>query len=135
MTLNIGPHIVTDLKDRIEELEEEIADLRKLLAIDESADWLMKAGFSPAESRMLSMMLAKDIVSRRQLAYAATPTTGRHELASDSMVGVHLHAINRKLRPLGVSYTTIHGRGVYLSPQAKAVIRGLQMGTFRAAAE
>lgn len=134
MKLDIGPHI-TGLQDRIEELEEEIADLRSLLAIDESADWLMKAGFSPAESRMLSMMLAKDIVSRRQLAYAATPTTARYDRASESLVSVHLHAINRKLRPLGVSYTTVHGRGVYLSPQAKSAVRGLETGTFRAAAE
>lgn len=111
MTLNIGPHIV-GLRQRVETLETENAELRTMLGLDEDVADLQHFGFSPNEARIVNLLRKRRTVTREQALFVCHPNNpDRRYEVTGNVVSVHLSRIRSKLRPLGCSLSVIYGVG------------------------
>lgn len=99
------------LRDRIEELEE----LLGLSASELPAHWKLR----DTPRRILGLLLRRERMSYHGLSICLGRDVNYHCLA------VHLVAIRKFLRPLGVEVQTIYGFGYLLSPQAKRTLRAV----------
>lgn len=133
MTIPIGPHIV-ELRDRVEMLEAENAELRTMLGLDDDVAALLIMGFTPAEARIVNLMLRRDIVTKDQVLFVSNPINPerRYDQGGNS-ANVHISRMRKVLNPLGCRLETYYGQGWRLI--GKDNLRAAMNPTMRMAAE
>ncbi len=107
------------LRDRVEELEETVRQLREVLGADGFAfppSWKL----SPQETALLrSLYKSTDgFRTHDQLAYAIQ----RKEIVSQDHLKTVEHYVRKKVKPLGIEIATVWGKGVRLTGDSKAII-------------
>ena len=116
--------LVRELRERIEELEEEVRQLREAIA--------------PADNPFLRVMsrqhasLLMGLYSRRTATYALLDAIGSEtgrlgrgegEDYAHRRVKVAMHKLRKKLREHGIEFYTITGIGYYLDDENKAKLK------------
>ena len=116
--------IILKLRDRIEELEEELRQLREAIA--------------PADNPFLRVMsrqhasLLMGLYSRRTATYALLDAIGSEtgrlgrgegEDYAHHRVKVAMHKLRKKLREHGIEFYTVTGIGYYLDDENKAKLK------------
>jgi len=108
MTLPIGPHSVESLREKIEELEFEIQELRNVLGANDDIDPLRMLGLSPLEARLVNALLKRPIVTKPQAMYAMYVDDPDKRLdVQDKMVDVMICKARKVLKRVGVNIETI----------------------------
>lgn len=110
------------LQDRNEILEEQIIQLKALLAppLEFPPDWKL----TRAETRVLrTMMAAPD--GRRSSEQIHAAVSGDDPETMPKIIHVYVCRLRQKLKPYGVSIVNIFGFGYRLMPESKAVIKVL----------
>ena len=111
------------LQDRIEELEEEVRQLRELLA--PALKFPPEMRLSPMQERILSAIYARApaVVAHERVAVAVYPDP---DMAPETnSVAVQVSHLRRKLKPYGVEIKNRWGEGLYLDRASAAIIAGL----------
>ena len=115
--------IIREQRERIEELEEEIRQLRAAAGQDTSALSFEKArqalGLRPAAYEYLIMLLQREMVRKDWLMDNLHDGKGSPSV----LVGVTIHHLRNSLRKHGVSVQRVWGQGYYLTPEDKTKIR------------
>jgi hypothetical protein len=123
-----GPHVVQRLKDRIDDLEAKIADLKQSLGVDYEYEGLRLLGLTDNQAKLVGILLKRDIATTDQLltgAYIDHDADKRYEHVKKTVV-VPLCMANRKvLRGHGLKIENIHGYGYRMPPESKAKLRSL----------
>lgn len=138
--LNSGPHIKPSrelaLEARIAELEDEVAELRAMLAVDADTEALRLLGFTATEARIVNLLLARDKASRDQVLFAMYPNNPdkRYDM-SYGLPSVHMTRIRAVLKPLGATVKAFWGEGWWMTPESKDALRRALKRPCRAAAE
>lgn len=99
---------IYQLQNRVEELEEEVRQLREALTpLDEvPAEW----GLNPAEKRLYLTLAKGGVIRRSACVYAVTE--GRD--IGSKILDVRMHYLRRKLAPSGFVIINIFGEGYEL---------------------
>jgi hypothetical protein len=103
-----------NLKDRTDELEETVRQLRALLRPLGSfpAHWRM----SPLQGRLLAALCRSGELNIE--AACAAAGRGGSELTSPEVVRQHISRMRSKLEPRGITIESAHGIGYYLDPDS-----------------
>ena len=122
----IGRPPVADLRrlrDRIEELEEEVRQLRDLLA--PSLGFPRDFRLTPIEEKILSAIYARApaVVAHECIRAAVYPDPDA--APETNVIDVRVSSIRKKLRPYGVEIKNRWGEGLYLDRASAAIIAGL----------
>lgn len=114
---------VEQLRDALGEAEERVRQLEELLAADLSHHpFVLEAGLTRMESRILGALLRADVVSRERLMvvlYGALPSP-----PDDGVVNVWLCKLRRKLRPFGMGIVNRFAVGWSLDAAARERLKG-----------
>ena len=131
--INSGPFIA---KARIEELEEENAELRAMLGLNLEIGRLNALGFTPQEARVVNLLATREMVNSEQVLFVCQPDNvdRRYEINRHYVPVIICHA-RRKLKALGCSVVTVRGYGWCLPPPDKERLRRALETPLRAAAE
>jgi hypothetical protein len=110
-----------DLKARIEELEAEVADLKRALGVDYKRDALRKLGLTEQQAGIVGVILKRDVASYSQILIGAHPhdLDKRYMLTARSLKVPICNAL-RKLSKIGVEVENIHSRGYRMPPESKS---------------
>lgn len=94
---NSGPHIEKQLRERIEELEAELAELKaSLCELAGREDW-HRQGMTPQEVTVFSVLQKRKISTTRQLLFALYPNDPDRRAEADlNIVRVLVSNIRRK---------------------------------------
>jgi len=118
--------IIQQLRDRIEELEEEIRQLREDMV---QTDATFMGILTRQEAMVLRGIYSRKIANYAYLDQLTTDTCkfGRHnnEVHSQLRCKVAIHKIRNKLKPYGIEITTWRGVGYYLNDENKAKLKQL----------
>ena len=117
---------VADLRraqDRIEELEEEVRQLRDLLA--PSLGFPRDFRLTPIEEKILSAIYARApaVVAHERIRAAVYPDPDT--APETNVIDVRVSSIRRKLKPYGIEIKNRWGEGLYLDRASAAIIAGL----------
>ncbi len=111
------------MQDRIEELEEEVRQLRELLAPPLKFPPEMR--LSPMQERILSAIYARapNVVAHERVAVAVYPDP---DMAPETnSVAVLVSILRRKLKPYGIEIKNRWGEGLYLDAASAAALSRL----------
>ena len=111
------------LQDRIEELEEEVRQLRELLA--PSLGFPRDFRLTPIEEKILSAIYARApaVVAHERIRAAVYPDPDT--APETNVIDVRVSSIRRKLKPYGVEIKNRWGEGLYLDRASAAILAGL----------
>lgn len=131
--INSGPFISMA---RIEELEEENAELRAMLGLKLEIGRLSALGFTPQEARVVNLLLTREIASSEQVLFVCQPDNAdrRYDI-NRHYVPVIICNARRKLKALGCSVATVRGFGWAIPAADKDRLRRALETPLRAAAE
>lgn len=106
------------LRERIEELEEQVRQLREALA--PRIIWPLEWGLRPFERAILSAIHACAGIATYERLVAAL----WHEERDDpyALLKVHVWNTRRKLAAIGVDIATVRGIGYRLPPASRAIL-------------
>jgi hypothetical protein len=111
----------SELRRRVEELEAENAELKRIMGVGHQHEGLRLLGLSEQQANLIGVLLKRDIASCGQLIVAANPTDlDRRYNMTNRSVKVPLHHAKAKLRPMGVEVRNVQGRGYCMPPESKA---------------
>ena len=117
---------VQSLRDRIEELEEE---LRQLRADNVKKDWFILGNLSKQQSALLFAINQRSVTTYEQLDYV-TEDHGKYnryegEMHQTLRTKVAVWKLRKKLELYGVKIKTLRGIGYYLDDENKAKLKKL----------
>jgi len=116
------------LRQRIAELENEIARLSLGLTIDFSGVPL-QFGLTPAECKIVALMVSSGNGFAAKRAILAALAAGKKSVPTHRVIDVHIRNIRVKLEPFDIVIETARGRGYKIRPEGLAKIAALQSGT------
>lgn len=76
-------------------------------------------GLTPHEARIFLSLLKRDVCSKEQLLNAAYDLLHDGDLPGIKIIDVFICKIRKKLKPHGISISTIWGQGYYLDAEAR----------------
>jgi DNA-binding response OmpR family regulator len=105
----------SSLRQRIEELEEENAQMRAALgALDGCEDWY-RYGLTPGEMKIFQALRRRKIATTQQLLFALYPNDpDRRAEVELNIIRVIVSNLRRKLRPAGVEIRCARNVGWWL---------------------
>lgn len=110
------------LRERIEYLEADNANLRDMLAVPADADFIHACrhtlGLTPAAARMLQILLFGRRTSKLAMLHAYY--NGDEGDRETKIVDIQVHHIRKALEPYSIGIETIWGDGYRMSDQAKS---------------
>lgn len=110
-----------DLRDRVYELEEEVRQLRKLLAGE--ARFPIEWKLQPGEAKLLSSLAAAPQGYRSREALCRI--ISKLDDPQLTLVAVRISNLRRKLKPLGISILTRSHDGYELPPASRRALSAL----------
>jgi hypothetical protein len=123
------PHGVRSLSDNeLQQLRDRIEMLEEILGIGQSMVSRVRLAFglSPSESRVLGMLLNRQLVTKDALYSMLYGHKPECDQAGWKNVDVFLCKVRKKLRSHGIELTTLTGDGSYvMKPQNKQRVREL----------
>ncbi len=114
------------LRARIAELERELAKFNGLPEIDVALVPL-KFGLTPAQTRLMALLLKGGIASKRDLV--SVLANGKPVRPSFRVIDVHITNIRRKVEGFDIVIESSRGRGYKIGPDSMAKIVAIQTGT------
>jgi DNA-binding response OmpR family regulator len=101
----IAPNaVVRQLRQRIEELEAENADLKSTLReVDGQEEWY-RCGLTPGEMKVFGALRRRKLATTQQLLFALYPNDPDRRAEADlNIIRVHVSNLRRKLAARGIS--------------------------------
>lgn len=115
------------LRDRIDYLEAENAQLRKQLAVDVIDDFAVRCrrafGLTATEAHILNVLMRRAQVAKASLFEALYGD--RIAAPEPKVLDVMVHKLRRKIGQRGIQIETIWGVGYRLTPDMRAKIEAL----------
>jgi DNA-binding response OmpR family regulator len=103
---NSGPHVIRQLRERIEELESEIAELKATLGALDGHEDARELGLTRSEGKIYNALRRRKIATRDQLFFALYADNPDKRAESDpACVRVFIQKIRRKGIPVKGSKT------------------------------
>jgi len=121
---------IAKLEAHTRRLEDELDELRAHHGLTFEAP--VKWGLTEYESAVLGIIMAKEVIGRESiltLLYQDRHPDRRPEL---KIIDIFVCRLRRKVASHGVEIGTLWGRGYYLTPESKAIVRealGINTGT------
>lgn len=120
------------LLQRIEELDEEVRQLRALLALEADLDWHRRTharlpSLARAPRTLLRLLLERPVLSHAHARLALTPA-GTEGGPESNVVSTYLVHIRAALRRHGITVRTMWREGYYLDATDRAALRELLAG-------
>ena len=116
-------------RERIEELEEEVRQLRELLAPTVALP--ASLGLSQSARKVLGALLARSPRTVKKDALMHALYFNIDDAPEQKIIDVFIHKIRKALRPLGVEIGTDWGIGYFIDAKSAAALHGLIEGENR----
>lgn len=119
--------ILQDLRERLEIVETENAELRALMGFTDLGHLKYRAlGLPPSGCSLLAALMARPMVTNDALRFALHPhdADARTDLC-DNLVKVQVCHLRHRLSKLGIRVDTVWGRGYRMDPAEKAKVAAL----------
>ena len=112
---------IYQLQDTIQRMQDEIDHLKEALAsVSRTAPrWVTDWGLTMPEATILGALVKHRVVSRDALMAALYSGRGPDAEPDPEIVNVFILRLRRKLRPHGITITTLRGRGWHLCEEGR----------------
>ena len=114
------------LHDRVDELEEEVRQLRSAVQAesDDTDKYRMTFELTHAQSIMLDLLMRRPVATAEALAQVLPKVKPKSDMRDDGpLIKAHKCHLAKKLKPYGFEIKTLPGRGYYLHPDMKEKIK------------
>lgn len=120
MRLESGPFI-----ERIQILEEEIRELRAVIAPPGLVQSFLALGFTRMQASLLAALMGRGVLSRQQLMAVMYPDVDQRYERDIKVVDTHISYMRKRLSKVGATVSNTWGVGYHLTDESKAKLKAL----------
>ncbi|OQW38074.1 MAG: hypothetical protein A4E20_04690 [Nitrospira sp. SG-bin2] len=114
LVTNSGPHVFK-LRERISELEDEVAELKQILAASDGDYRHRSLGLTKTQAKLYGALLRRKSMTTEQLMAVIYPDSDERSERSTKNVNVQLHFMRKK----GIPIESVWGEGYRLGRAAE----------------